>query len=435
MVLQRLFPVQFLFLFVSVNASGGSYFEEQTAKLPTNGREHSFCKMYEGENQIQGENISGLVKIASVSKLATSYWALKTYGADYRFITKIYYNTQSRSLHISGSRDPVFGRNRMYLLLSELNRLGIEEVDRVSFDSQFKLYTEVETQIRSKLGVEGGVSQATTKNSLEIFFNTSRWDTSARYEKARKLGRERGIEMLPSVSFSAPLVESAEAIPFSVDGPVIAWEYASIPLYQILKLTNVESYNYIADEIFNGLGGARAFAAFARRELGMDDRHIRMYTGSGLPLEQSGKRLDNEASCEAILDVMQRMSEYLRDEAGMNLPDVMLVTGEDRGTLKRYKDEIFDASMVAKTGTINYAVTMAGQIYTEDGRIFYGIYLQVPKSSLWGRARKIRDQIITNLIDVHGGPRSIDYNKGPDFFPVDIGSRLREFNGRHLGKG
>ncbi len=49
----------------------------------------SSCTSTDGKT-IKGLRTDDLYPIASVSKVFTSYWALKTYGVDYRFITKVH---------------------------------------------------------------------------------------------------------------------------------------------------------------------------------------------------------------------------------------------------------------------------------------------------------------------------------------------------------
>src|SRR5687768_10134846 len=69
---------------------------------------------------IQGKNISKAMPIASVSKLVTSYWAIKTLGPDYRFITILHIKKVGEDLydiHLEGSRDPYFGKESLHYLI------------------------------------------------------------------------------------------------------------------------------------------------------------------------------------------------------------------------------------------------------------------------------------------------------------------------------
>ncbi|MEK7357919.1 MAG: D-alanyl-D-alanine carboxypeptidase, partial [Bdellovibrionota bacterium] len=148
------------------------------------GPNSSFCYVEEN-GAIQGVNPNQPVKIASVMKLLTTLWAVDKYGANHEYVTKIYYQPINGEMHIAGARDPFFDRDRIYLLLSDLNRNKISQLKRLTFDGNFLInknlfefaydpanakaykYTEAHAD-----GARGGIG---VKESLEDAFNTSKW--------------------------------------------------------------------------------------------------------------------------------------------------------------------------------------------------------------------------------------------------------------------
>ncbi|RPJ74571.1 MAG: hypothetical protein EHM20_10390, partial [Alphaproteobacteria bacterium] len=99
------------------------------SKLPSS--EQSYCYTDE-QGKLQGENLDKQVRLASVSKLMTSLWAMEVLGPEYRYDTKLF--IKGNHLHIVGSMDPFMGNEKMFFLVSQLNDLGFTKFDKVTFD-------------------------------------------------------------------------------------------------------------------------------------------------------------------------------------------------------------------------------------------------------------------------------------------------------------
>lgn len=199
-------------------------------------------------------------ELASISKVVTAYWALSVFGPQHRFETKvIVYNRHGvkANLHIIGAADPLFGREMFYFLTSELNKIGITEVEKLTFDENFRLNWKV-------LELESGVAshrsiifhplsvERTLKNMVNEPFDEERY-TKLR-TKTKKLF---GIDMLIKSQIKYQEVKYLNSKDFSINSIDNDWQVYSIksvPLYQIIKQMNLVSHNSIADHLWIAAG-------------------------------------------------------------------------------------------------------------------------------------------------------------------------------------
>ncbi len=98
----------------------------------------SFTYM-DSNNKIQGVNSDLLVNNASESKLFTALLALRNYGADHQFETKIY--IQGNKAHIEGSKDPSFDRKAIYRTIKKLQSVN-PNISEITYDQNFYFIPE-----------------------------------------------------------------------------------------------------------------------------------------------------------------------------------------------------------------------------------------------------------------------------------------------------
>ncbi len=402
----------------------------------------SFCYVNRESEVIEGQNINQQVRIASVSKLFTTYYVLKTLGPQHRFKKHFYYNKSSGDLYVFGSRDPFMGLRSLSYIASELNRLGIRDIRNLYFDEKFAVYLEVEqsgplmwadTKMPGEVRYEGR-SAAGTKADLRKFLAGLKRNYAAVKSEANGLGIKMGetpkltvknIEALPTGSLTAP-----------PDG--IGYEYVSAPLIHYVKSLNTHSNNYVADQLIAASGGIENLIKFLNSDLGFDATDYEFYTGSGLwknvPRVAGSDRArtqyakDNLASCEAVMNVLFGL-ERLMKKYNMSMADAVMVASEDRGSLtlyKVYRSEELSDSVIAKTGTLNSAATLAGEISTHSGDYFFGIFFQTVNRTATSKATVYRDALVRQLMqDVGKGKDPIEYTP-LKFSPFDKNSELRE---------
>lgn len=369
------------------------------------------------EKSIRGENVQTKFELASVSKIVTSYWAVSQLGPTHRFATMAALDPVGPDLydvHIVGSRDPVFGRDMTHLLLSELARAGVRKIRNLTFDENFYYFYQVQSRPTwSVLPTTNEIAQQ-LKSHLKY---TPEYFTTVRIAKSI------GIEL-----FARPLisVENSFYLPasqFKSDKNTRFVSVISAPLFNQLKFMNRVSNNFIADHLFFGLGGAEKFQQFLKEKLDLKADDIKFVNGSGdSVIRQDYKnktyKVYNESSCESLIKVIvglrRALSRYNQD-----LEDVMAVSGKDQSTLGgRYSGEISSDALIAKTGSVNPAITLAGMISTEKGDVYFGIMYHTDGPSQWSYARnQIRNKIL-QLINKYGGKDELNYTP-TKFLPFD----------------
>ena len=114
----------------------------------------AFCTLKDGDGpdtaKIEQFNADKRLPIASVSKVMTGWYIVASKGANYRIPTSFHVTPVENDLydiHIQGARDPYFGHESLQFAISELNKLGIKKVRRLSFDENFKFFWSVTSDI------------------------------------------------------------------------------------------------------------------------------------------------------------------------------------------------------------------------------------------------------------------------------------------------
>jgi hypothetical protein len=116
----------------------------------------------------------------------------------------------------------------------------------------------------------------------------------------------------------------------------------------------------------------------------------------------------------------------------IELENVMALAGEDPSERERstvsniYGNEATADALIAKTGTVNPSVTLAGMASTEEGDVYFGIiYGTNGRKADWTAARtKIRGDVMKLFKKFHN-KKEIDYDP-TRFMAFDKNSHLRE---------
>jgi D-alanyl-D-alanine carboxypeptidase/D-alanyl-D-alanine-endopeptidase (penicillin-binding protein 4) len=368
--------------------------------------DHSFC--YNQGDGVQGQNIDRPKKIASVTKLFTTYLASEALDLNQIYETKIF--IAGDKLHIDGSNDPYFEEEKMLLLLKSLNNLGYKSFKSVSFDSDFMFYD---------IGLEAHeeISPAKTKLRIQTYFNKKSINLiKSMMDKTKKFAEEEGIyidnTITPSVHATTVLL--SEKNPLINLSPSL-FIHRSKPLHQILKSMNVMSKNVVAQNIYNQAQKIKKLSKLLV-ENGVDVNTFNFFNGSGLPLKKGKVRIDNLATCRTVLKLISLLPESLKKHH-LAISDIMAVNGgKDLGSLReRFVDypETHQA-VLAKTGTLSVGSALAGTLMT-DKNISFAIFNH---TSRLAPIKKLQDTFVTRMFHHLGEPRPIDYFKIP-IFPWD----------------
>lgn len=366
-------------------------------KLPL--AEQSYCYTDE-RGKAQGENLDLRVRLASVSKLMVSLWAMDKLGSEHRYNTKLF--IKGNNLHISGSFDPFLGNEKMFFLISQLNELGYTKFDKITFDKDIQIFPNAQ-YYNEQYPVITRVSNA---ENLKMYFNTKLWAKAFKAEYDRIAGLAKEGKFRKVVDFEIGNAQFVEKNPYETDTEARMLTLSSSPLYKYLKETNVRSNNYTAHTIFLQLGGVAKFQEFLAARFGLTTDSIRFWSGSGLPTLIDGIRYDNYATCTVITDLIAALKDTALLQ-GRELEDILAVPGSDGGT---FRNRVFPAdyknAFVAKTGTLMHTSTLAGAMSTKTGLSFYGIFNQ--STDIVG-SKIVQNGMVKSIMTEMGGPKAFNY--------------------------
>ncbi len=324
---------------------------------------------------------------ASTTKLFTAATALARLGADYRFETTLYVDSDADTqvigdIYFKGRADPVLQPQDIVKLVDMLLEAGVESIQGdIVVDA-----TYLDT-------VREGPGWMWDDRPLRISALSIRQIEPEPGTRSRALAcgyllknelMEKGIEVIGDV------------VPGTVplDARTVA-RHLSLPLANIIKLMNKPSDNWIAELLFKAIGaevmgepgtwqkGRDAVNEFLEEITGEPPGH-RFVDGSGL---SRYNLLNTELLTQLLVYMYQNfelMPEYLA-----SLP----IAGVDGTLMNRMQGVSAENVLRAKTGTLSGVSALAGYTTTADGEVVaFGILIShyVGSATL---ARDIQDQI------------------------------------------
>jgi len=366
--------------------------------------EQAYCYTDEKGN-LQGVNLDLTVRLASVTKLLTSLWAVEELGIDFRHDTKLYIN--GKDLHIAGSFDPFMSNEKMLFLISQLNVLGYKEFNKITFDKNLLIYP----QAQQHTDTYPTITNESNAKHLRTYFNTSSWSAVFKEEYKRLAKLAAPGKFLPEVTMKVGTVSFVEDIPFNKEEPAVRMLTMTSPeLFKYLKETNVVSNNYSSHTLFRHLGGESKFQTWIANRYGLTAEQIRIFNGSGLPSTINGQRKDNYASCTIMMNMIAEL-KLAAERQGRLLEDVVAVPGSDAGTFRnRLNSADYKNTFMAKTGTLMHTSTLAGAMSTVKGFSFFGIFNMTTQLE---PAKIVQNHMVGVLMSEMGGPKVFNYTVEP----------------------
>jgi D-alanyl-D-alanine carboxypeptidase/D-alanyl-D-alanine-endopeptidase (penicillin-binding protein 4) len=298
---------------------------------------------------------------ASVIKLATSFAALHTFGADYQFETGFYtdgvLNKKTRTLKgnliLHSTGNPMLQTADVTRLVQQLIKTGVARVNGdlvITGPFAFGRYYKTDTATRAL--------QATFKRL--------------------------GLKVTGTVK-KGPLTGEKQAI------------HISQTLRDILFLQNAQSNNPIAERLGEAVGGPAGVKEFLVQHVGIEPTMISISRTSGLS--------HNRITPRGTVTLLREMIEWLYAHE-LQPEDIMPVAGVDPGTLRlRFNSTQYRGMVVGKTGTLpgtdGGVSTLAGLLYTRDrGPLLFAIFNN--KGSV-ATSRRLQDGLIKALAEEFGG--------------------------------
>jgi len=365
----------------------------------------SYCYINEDGN-IEGNQENLLLPLASVSKIFTSLWALNKLGDEnYQFHTTFFYSKKLNRIHIQGDGDPLMGERKIWWIITNLNKLGIQHVSKITFDEKFLFFPSIfENHHYEHSRISNGIkyfgpyvsSLTAVKNNLMTYFNTQLLSTS---QKKLLVVHAKNF---PS-AIKTNLNFSVDAISYSKENPIseddtIPIQFPSAPLKDLLKFINTYSNNPASDLLFNFLGGATGLIQFLQDSKIIEDQNeANFFTGSGIPLtitkDNTSRRNVNKTSCKTVLKVITQLSLLAQGQNADQFDDFLIpdknsfsplfdwlpVAGLE-GTLK--KNISWSRSVIGKTGSLRDGRMLAGTISSQTGERLFTFLSQVSSSKI-----------------------------------------------------
>jgi len=342
---------------------------------------------------------------ASVTKVATTLWALEELGPGRRFTTRFLARggfdrgtgVLTGDLLVEGGGDPDFHAENAFLVLAELGRLGLRRVTGdLVVDHWF--WTGWEG------GSEGRISDADQRalamgQRLQRTLDTRRWSKRTRQEWDR-IAKLEGLPAKPPALQILGTVRVVERLPEPTEELAL---HRSRPLVHTLRMFNAYSNNDI-ERIADHLGRGSDLAAWLCQRWQLPPGTIQFETTSGLGVNRISPRL--------IVHLLRDIS-FTAERLGLTLDEVLPVVGCDPGTVANFFPRLgsgaYAAAVVGKTGTLvvtdGGVSVFAGVARTAAGENLFAV--AVPRAG--GRlraARRVEEDFVLSLLDRLGGPET-----------------------------
>ncbi len=364
---------------------------------------------------------------ASVTKVATTLWALEKLGADFRFETRLFARgavDEARSvltgdLVVQGAGDPDFHAENAFLVARALNDLHVERVTgALIVNDRFWMGWENGSEGREADPVKRSLLMATR---LRQALNPRRWDGPTRMAW-REFALRRGLDLKrpPSVVVAGGIGADGEHEP----GTMLV-VHRSQPLPSVLRRFNCYSNNDI-ERVAASLGPPGEMAAFVAARCEAPPEAVQFETTSGLG--------SNRLTARIIVRLLRELRATCIRLA-IPVESLLPVAGCDPGTVTRQFPLLSDGpsttSVVGKTGTLTSTdggiAVLAGFARTGEGEILFCVAVPHAAGKLKG-ARHAEEKWVLDLLQAHGGgqPRQC----APELPAPDTGASIIELGDR-----
>lgn len=362
-----------LVLAPSADRVGVNTMQQYLHKLATKGlkRADQGIWMQSGLGLLASNNGKVPLPAASLTKVATSLVALKTWGPERNFQTlvsatgPISQGVLHGDLVITGGGDPLFVWEEAIALGNSLNSLGINRVTgNLVITGNFAMNFKSDPHVAGEF--------------LKQALDSDRWGSAVTAQYST---------LPPGTPRPRVAIAGTVQVPTFVNPKqILLLRQHSLPLSQILKEMNVYSNNEMAQMLGDLLGGASVVQQQAATWAGVPNSEILLVNTSGLGVEN---RISPRAVCAMFMAIER---ELLRHQ--MSVADLFPIAGRDhRGTLKTRH---IPSSTVIKTGTLNDVSALAGVMPTRDrGLVWFAI---INRGSDVERLRVEQDHLLQRLV-------------------------------------
>lgn len=326
---------------------------------------------------------------ASLTKSATTLAALKTWGFDKRFDTKITKLPGSKiqgdtlvgDLVIQGAGDPLFVWEDAQALAHTLNKMGIKQVSgNLQIVGNFAMNYQHDPQKAGEL-LKQGLSGATLAQSLSAEQLKDVNVIQAQTNKLASLGKFQ-VKIAGSVLVATESPQNAEVI----------INHRSLPLPDIIREMNIYSNNEIAQMLADSVGGHEQVMQITTNLAGFAPNEIQLINGSGLGVQ-------NQITPYAVSQIFRAIHRLARSQ-NLTVADLFPASGTDsKGSML---DRKMPVGTTVKTGTLNEVSALTGALPTRDrGLVWFTI---INRGTQIPQLRQQQDRLLQTLQTNWGQP-------------------------------
>lgn len=351
---------------------GATVVQQYIQELKSSGRVEASQGVWIQSGPILLANHQGTVPLpaASLTKIATSLAALKTWGPQYQFETLVSATGPIKDgvlqgdLVVQAGGDPFFVWEEAIALGNSLQSMGITRVTgNLIVSGNFVMNYKFNPLVSGEL--------------LKQALNADDWPLVVEHQYSTlPPGTPR-----PQVAISG----SVQLAKLVNPKQILLLRHHSLPLAQILKEMNVYSNNEMAEMLAYDLGGAHVVQRKAASAAGVPSNEIELVNGSGLGVKN---RISPRAVCAMLMAIERQLSPNQ-----LTVADLFPVSGRDRrGTLLTRHIPLHT---VIKTGTLNDVSALAGVMPTRDRGLVW--FAAINRGSDIERFRQEQDRLLQNL--------------------------------------
>jgi serine-type D-Ala-D-Ala carboxypeptidase/endopeptidase (penicillin-binding protein 4) len=326
---------------------------------------------------------------ASLTKSATTLAALKTWGFNKRFDTKIAKLPSSKiqgdtlvgDLVIEGAGDPLFVWEDAQALAHTLNKMGIKQISgNLQIVGNFAMNYQRDTQKAGEL-LKQGLSGATLAQSLTAEQLKDVNVIQAQTAKLGNLGKFQ-VKIAGSVLVSTDMPQNAEVI----------IQHRSLPLPDIIREMNIYSNNEIAQMLADSVGGQEKVMEIAANTAEFTPGEIQLINGSGLGVQ-------NQIAPHAASQIFRAIHRLAKTQ-NLTVADLFPASGTDsKGSML---DRKMPVGTTVKTGTLNEVSALTGALPTRDrGLVWFTI---INRGTQIPQLRQQQDRLLQTLQTNWGQP-------------------------------
>lgn len=332
---------------------------------------------------LQEQNADVAFNPASAVKILTAYAALKEFGPQHQFETKVFWNGLAKEENFAGdifveSNDPFLDRSVLVKVAEELDKQGVAKL-------QGYIYVSEDFTFAGKKPGQRSIDQLSAEIKRAVLFGSGN-------AKPGKIWKKKQQFLLSKVRFAGVAIKAipADAQPLMV--------ISSLPLIQLVKDMLSRSDNQMAAKLGALVGGPESIKNSCVGDFKLLAENFSLQSTSGLGV--------NRVSPRAMIAILKGFKDLLYAHQ-LTLDDALPVAGVDPGTIyKRFGGSELKNYLVGKTGTLKQTDQGASVLVGEMSTLLRGqvLFVIFQRGRNTVQLRASQNKLLMSLFCEFGGP-------------------------------